>query len=77
MLGQNSLKTGYVMIEADWVPGSMHVQLLLTAETVVAMTTLVEGMGSTHVDVTTWLCQDVDWQQATEKVWNLCRFEAD
>ena len=65
------------MIEADWVPGSMYAQSLLTAETVVAMAALIEGMGGTHVYVTTWLCQVVDWQQATEKVSNLCRFETD
>ena len=65
------------MIETDWDPGSMHAQSLHTAEMVVAMAALIEGMGGTHVYVTTWLCQVVDWQQETEKVLNLCRFEAD
>ena len=77
VLGQNGLKTGYVMIEANWIPGPMHAQPLLTTETVVAMEILVEGIGGTHVYVTTWLCQVLDWQQATEKVLNLCRFGAD
>ena len=77
VLGQNGLKTGYVMIEANWVPGSMHAQSLLTTETVVAMETLVEGIGGIHVYVTTWLCQVLDWQQVNEKVSNLCRFGAD
>ena len=77
VLGQNGLKTGYVMIEANWIPGSMHAQSSLTTEMVVAMETLAEGIGGTHVYVTTWLCQVVDWQQATEKVSNLCRFETD
>ena len=65
------------MIEANWIPGSMHVQSSLTAETIVAMAAWIEGIGGTHVYVTTWLCQVLDWQQATEKVSNLCRFEAD
>ena len=77
VLGRNGLKTSYVMIEANWIPGSMHAQSLLTTEMVVAMATLVEGMGDTHIYVTTWLCQVLDWQQATEKVLNLCRFGAD
>ena len=77
VLGQNGLKTGYVMIETDWIPGSMYAQSVLTTEMVVAMAALIEGLGGTHVYLVTWLCQVVDWQQATEKVWNLCRFEAD
>ena len=65
------------MIEANWIPGSMHDQSSLTAETVVSMATLVEGIGGTHVYVTTWLCQVLDWQEATEIVSNLCWFGAD
>ena len=65
VLGQNNLKNGYVMIEADWIPWSMHVQSLLTAEIVIAMAALIKGIGGIHVYLITWLCWVVDWQQAT------------
>ena len=36
------------MIEADRIPGSMHAQPLLTAETVVAIIAFIEGRGGIH-----------------------------
>ena len=48
------------MIEADWIPGSMHAQPLLTAKTVVAIMAFIESKGGTHGFLAPWLCWVVD-----------------
>ena len=49
-----------MMIEADWIPGSMHAQPSLTVEKAVAGKAFTEGEGGTHAFLAPWLCWGID-----------------